>query len=263
MRLNKTHMPDPRIVTTFILVVVFLGSLLFSDWGNLLSHGGGGAMIRLMGKGLISLELSYDFILLALEASLITLAYAVCAISVAVSFGFIGGLIASGGLFSSIVTKLSAIVFFRALLAVVRSIHELIWAWLIALALGFTPMSGILALAIPYSAILARVYADFLNDVPEPSLQALRTSGATPLQVMLYGRIPAAAKEMVSYGFYRFECCIRSASVLSFIGLQGLGYQIGVSLDDLLFAEVWTLLLFLVGLIILVDYWGSTLRRFL
>ncbi len=220
-------------------------------------------MIRLMGKGLISLELSYDFILLALEASLITLAYAVCAISVAVLFGFIGGLIASGGLFSSIVTKLSAIVFFRALLAVVRSIHELIWAWLIALALGFTPMSGILALAIPYSAILARVYADFLNDVPEPSLQALRTSGATPLQVMLYGRIPAAAKEMVSYGFYRFECCIRSASVLSFIGLQGLGYQIGVSLDDLLFAEVWTLLLFLVGLIILVDYWGSTLRRFL
>ena len=52
-------MPDPRIVTTFILVVVFLGSLLFSDWGNLVSHGGGGAMIRLMGKGLISLELSY------------------------------------------------------------------------------------------------------------------------------------------------------------------------------------------------------------
>ena len=131
MRLNKTHMPDPRIVTTFILVVVFLGSLLFSDWGNLVSHGGGGAMIRLMGKGLISLELSYDFILLALEASLITLAYAVCAISVAVLFGFIGGLIASGGLFSSIVTKLSAIVFFRALLAVVRSIHELIWAWLL------------------------------------------------------------------------------------------------------------------------------------
>ena len=73
MRLNKTHMPDPRIVTTFILVVVFLGSLLSSDWGNLVSHGGGGAMIRLMGKGLISLELSYDFILLALEASLICL----------------------------------------------------------------------------------------------------------------------------------------------------------------------------------------------
>ena len=82
-------MPDPRIVTTFILVVVFLGSLLFSDWGNLVSHGGGATMIRLMGKGLISLELSYDFILLALEASLITLAYAVCAISVAVLLSLI------------------------------------------------------------------------------------------------------------------------------------------------------------------------------
>ena len=127
--------------------------------------------------------------------------------------------------------------------------------------LGFTPISGVIALAIPYGAIIARVFADFLNDVPEAPLRSLRSSGAGPIKILIYGRIPLASRDMVSYGFYRFEWCVRSASVLSFIGLQGLGYQIGVSLDDLKFGEVWTLLAFLIGLIVLIDYWGSLLRR--
>ena len=136
-----------------------------------------------------------------------------------------------------------------------------IWAWLLAIALGFTPTAGVMALAIPYSAILARVFADFLNDVPDSPLNALRSSGASPIQVLIYGRIPLAAKDILSYAFYRFECCLRSAAVLSFIGLQGIGYQIMVSLDDVNFGQVWTLLIFLVAMVVLIDHWGSQIRR--
>ena len=66
---------------------------------------------------------------------------------------------------------------------------------------------------------------------------------------------------MLSYGFYRFECCLRSAAVLSFIGLQGIGYQIEVSMQDLYFGQVWVLIYFLIFLIVSVDWWGSKLRR--
>ena len=70
-----------------------------------------------------------------------------------------------------------------------------------------------------------------------------------------------AAKDILSYAFYRFECCLRSAAVLSFIGLQGIGYQIMVSLDDVNFGQVWTLLIFLVAMVVLIDHWGSQIRR--
>ena len=48
---------------------------------------------------------------------------------------------------------------------------------------------------------------------------------------------------------------------MSFVGIAGLGYQIQLSLDDLLYGQVWTLLLFLVALIVLVDSWSTVVRR--
>jgi phosphonate transport system permease protein len=66
---------------------------------------------------------------------------------------------------------------------------------------------------------------------------------------------------MLSYSFYRLECAIRAAAIMSFVGIAGLGMQISLSLDDLRYNEVWTLLFFLIGLILLVDLWSGWLRR--
>ena len=149
----------------------------------------------------------------------------------------------------------------RALLAVLRSIHELVWAWLFVVAIGLSPMAAILALAIPYGGILGRIYSDILNDGPQEPLQALRAAGASEWKVFLYGRLPMALPDMLSYTFYRFECAVRAAAVMSFVGIAGLGYQIQISLDDLKFDQVWTLLLFLTAIIVLVDLWSSLVRR--
>ena len=72
---------------------------------------------------------------------------------------------------------------------------------LLVIALWFTPTAVVMALSIPYCAIFARVFADFLNDVPDSPLNALRSSGASSFQVLIYGRIPLAAKDILSYAF--------------------------------------------------------------
>ena len=72
-----------------------------------------------------------------------------------------------------------------------------------------------------------------------------------------------ALPDMVSYTFYRFECAIRSAAIMGFVGVGGLGMQIQLSLLDLYFNEVWTLLFTLVGLVLVVDLWSSWVRRHL
>ena len=48
---------------------------------------------------------------------------------------------------------------------------------------------------------------------------------------------------------------------MSFVGIQGLGYQIQLSLNDLLFNQVWTLMLFLIAVVLLVDLWSTRVRR--
>ena len=122
-------------------------------------------------------------------------------------------------------------------------------------------MAAILALAIPYGGILGRIYSEILTDVPERPLQALRISGASEVKVLMYGRLAMALPDMLSYTFYRFECAIRAAAIMSFVGIAGLGYQIQLSLDDLLYGQVWTLLTFLVLLILVVDVWSTVVRR--
>ncbi len=70
-----------------------------------------------------------------------------------------------------------------------------------------------------------------------------------------------ALPDMLGNTFYRFECAIRSAAIMSFVGIGGLGYEIQLSLHDLLFDQVWTLLLFMVGMVVLVDMWSSRVRQ--
>ena len=130
-----------------------------------------------------------------------------------------------------------------------RAIHELVWALLFVAAIGLSPFAAVLALALPYAGILGRILAEMLQDVPPGPLASLRTTGAGEGKVLLYGRLPMAFPNMVSYALYRFECGIRSAAIMSFVGLGGLGYQIQISLDDLRFAEVWTFVYCLVLLV--------------
>ena len=99
-------------------------------------------------------------------------------------------------------------------------------------------MAAIIALGLPYGGILGRVYADQLQDVPPEPLRALRTAGASPVRLLFYGYLPMALPDLLGYTFYRFECAVRAAAIMSFVGIQGLGYQIHLSLHDLLFDQV-------------------------
>ena len=248
-----------------LLTLVLVGALVWSvgsiNWGDGVVHTGGGGSLKDFIWALFPPELSLSFLQTALIASWQTVAYAVAGITLAVLMGLPLGIIASGSLAQSSRTRIAMVTSVRFLLAATRSIHELIWAVLFVAAFGLSSLAVILAIAIPYAGILGRIYSELLNDVPEEPLRALRSAGASPVRVLLYGRFQIMLGDLISYSFYRLECAIRAAAIMSFVGIQGLGYEIQLSLNDLLFNEVWTLLLFLVVLVLLVDYWSTRVRR--
>ena len=258
---SRTNFLEGRGLLTLILAVAVGLSLISVDWTEGIFHSGGVSSAVRIFRNIFTPELSLDFLRIAVEATWRTLTFAVAGVTLAVGIGLPLGVVASGVLFREGRLRTLSIVLARFVLAFLRSIHELVWAWFFVVAIGLSPMAAILALALPYSGILGRLYADFLNDVPQRPLQALRTSGASEFKVMAYGRMPMALPDMLSYTFYRFECGVRSAAILSFVGIQGLGYQIQLSLDDLFYDQVWTLMFFLVGVIVLIDVWSSVVRR--
>lgn len=230
-------------------------------WNDSLIHANGLEAMAEIGHAFLRPDLSTEILRIALAAAWRTVAYATAGVSLAVLLAFPIGVLASGVLARGRFGRSIVATVFRALLGALRAIHELVWAWLFVAAIGLSPFAAVLALALPYAGILGRILADMLNDVPEAPLRSLRSAGASEWKTLLYGRLPAAWANMVSYTLYRYECGVRSAAIMSFVGLGGLGYQIQISLDDLRYREAWTFIFCLVGLVMLIDAWSRILRQ--
>jgi phosphonate transport system permease protein len=250
-----------RGALTVILIVAFLLSLASVDWNGKMLHAGGVAAVVDIFEAALQPNLSGDVLEKAARETWTTLTYAVAGMTVGLAIGLPAGIIASGTTTRAGWLRRLNVGVARGVLAFMRAIHELVWAWIFVAAIGLSPMAAVFALGIPYGGILGRIYAELLQDVPEGPLRALRSAGAREWRVLLYGRLPMATPDMVSYGFYRLECGIRSAAIMSFVGLGGLGQQIQLSLADLDYERMWTYLFFLVALIVVVDLWSTQFRR--
>ena len=261
MKPRRPLLESPHLLSLLLLGVV-AWSLSTVDWSSPLVHTGGGESALRFLLALFPPDLTPAFLLVCLKAAWQTLAFALAGMTIAVLIGFPLGVIASGALLAPDSRfRLPVVLAARFVLGAMRSIHELVWAVLFVAAIGLSPLAAIFALGLPYAGILGRIYAEFLEDVPAEPLVALRAAGSSSLQTLVYGQLPMSLPDLVSYTFYRFECSIRAAAILSFVGIRGIGYEIQLSLGDLLFSQVWTLLLVLLALVVLVDFWSGRVRR--
>ena len=151
--------------------------------------------------------------------------------------------------------------FLRVLIALMRSVHELLWAVLFLAALGFNSFAAVVAIAIPYGGTLAKIFSEMIDESSRDSAHGLRAIGASPLVVFGIGLLPRALPDMVAYTFYRSECAIRSAAILGFFGYETLGYYVKASFDNLHYGEVWTYLYAIFALVLAVDLTSSAVRR--
>ena len=149
----------------------------------------------------------------------------------------------------------------RILIALLRSVHELIWAVLFLAAFGRSNLSAVIAIAIPTMGTMAKVFSEMIDEAPRDAAQALRATGASPLQVYLFGLLPRALPDITAYGFYQFECALRASAVMGFFGFATLGYYISASFENLYYGEVWTYLYALIALIVVAEWWSGEVRR--
>ena len=148
----------------------------------------------------------------------------------------------------------------RGVLIFLRSVPEIVWALLFVRAVGLGPTAGVLAIAITYSGMLGKVYAEIFESVDQRPAHALLHAGAGRLSAFFYGILPNAAAEVVSYTVYRWECAIRASVVMGFVGAGGLGQQIDLSMRMFAGAEVASMLLTFLVLVMLADGFSRLLR---
>jgi phosphonate transport system permease protein len=140
-----------------------------------------------------------------------------------ISFGFCG--LAAGVAAGLAMALLYGFRSVRLLAAILRSVHELIWALLLLAIFGPTVWTGVSAIALAYAGIFAKVYSEILDEADQRVAQVLPMT-TDRMSRFVYGRAAVAYPALASYTRYRLECAIRSSAVLGFIGLPTLGFQL-------------------------------------
>ena len=149
----------------------------------------------------------------------------------------------------------------KALLNLLRTIPEILWALIFVFMVGLGPFSGVLALGFHTGGVLGKLFGEVLEDVDPRPLEALQSTGASRLRILLYGVLPQAAPQFVSYALYRWEVNIRAAAILGFVGAGGLGQRIHVTISLFLEHQLLTLILAIYAMVTLVDALSAYLRR--
>jgi phosphonate transport system permease protein len=149
----------------------------------------------------------------------------------------------------------------RLVLNVFRSVPDILWALVFVVALGLGPFPGTLALAVHSAGILGKLYSETLEAVPVRPVEALQATGAGGLQAFLFGRLPQAMSGFTSLTLYQWECNIRSATILGFVGAGGIGQQILVSMNLFNYPKVSTLVGATIIVVLLVDRFSAAIRR--
>jgi phosphonate transport system permease protein len=170
--------------------------------------------------------------LLSIEAMSVvwTVAFAVLGVAIGATIGF---------LFALLFAQLRLI---RVLCAFLRSVHELFWALLLIQVWGLSPVTGILAVAIPYSGIFAKVFAEMIEEA-DLSAERVLPEGTPIVARFAYARLPELAPQFWTYTLYRLECGMRSTLVLGFVGLPTIGFHLDSYFKQGHYAQAAALLL--------------------
>ena len=226
-----------------------------------LVHGGG---LNLLGQfALAALRPSLDPVVLhsVLSGLGTTVAMALLGWSASLVFGVALGIASSRTVWRTCIGHAAPAELIRKLLALPRSIHELLWGLALLQLVGLEPIVAVVAIAIPFAALVARVLSDLIDALPVANLGALRSGGAPAGIALLTALGPPLMPQLLSYSGYRLECALRSATLLGVFGLGGLGTELRLTLQSLNFPELWSGLWLLLAAMVGLEGLVGWLRR--
>lgn len=149
----------------------------------------------------------------------------------------------------------------RSFIVFTRAIPDLIWALIFVAAVGLGPFPGTLAIAIHSIGMLGKLYAESIEEIDPGQVEALKSTGAHPVQTLAFGVAPQVIPAFVGLTLYRWDINIRNSIVLGLVGAGGIGFELTTSMRLFQYPEVLTILIFVFVIVLLVEQTSSYIRE--
>lgn len=141
-----------------------------------------------------------------------------------------------------------------------RSVPEYLIAFLLLSLLGLQVWPLVLALAIHNFGILGRLWGEVIENADDAASAHLFGSGSSRANVYASATLPGVLNRFLIYFFYRWETCVKDATVLGMLGLLTIGKLIALS-KGFFWDEMFFYVLLSASVIIVMDFTSTWLRR--
>jgi len=142
-----------------------------------------------------------------------------------------------------------------------RSIEPLVMVIIFVVWVGIGPFAGALALALHTTAALAKLYSEQVESINTGPLEAVRATGATRLQTVIYAVVPQIVPPYISFTMYRWDINVRMSTIIGFAGGGGIGFLLQQNINLLQYRAAAAQMLAIAIVVASMDYISSRLRE--
>ena len=149
----------------------------------------------------------------------------------------------------------------RGLIVVGRTFHEVVIAIFFVKLFGFGPVAGLLTLAFASVIFLGKMLAEDIENVRTGPIEAVRATGASFGQLVVYAVVPQVLTRTVGTAIYRLDANVRHSTIVGIVGAGGIGQTLSASFSRYDYDFAAAILLGIIALVALGEWLSDWVRR--
>ena len=148
----------------------------------------------------------------------------------------------------------------RAVIALFRTIPDLVWAIFFIIMVGLGPAAGVLAIMVDKIGFAGRFFAEAMEEADPGPQDALRAIGASRMGIIFSSVFPACLPSFTATSLFALEKAVRGSAALGLVGAGGIGVDLKAAFDLFNYDEALTIILMLLALVMIVEQGSSWIR---
>lgn len=148
----------------------------------------------------------------------------------------------------------------RGFIVMMRAIPDLIFALIFVRAVGIGVLAGILAIGLNSIGMVAKLYADAVEQIDEGPREAVLATGASRLRAILTGVVPQVLPAFIGTALYRLDINFRTSTILGYVGAGGIGFLLQQYLGGLQYDRALGVVTVIVVLVLVVEFVSASVR---
>lgn len=149
----------------------------------------------------------------------------------------------------------------RSIIALSRTLNEIIVAIFMVALFGFGAFAGFLTLTFATIGFLAKLLAEDIEEIQTSQLEALKATGAGFLQSLDFAVLSQCLPRLVGLSLYRLDINFRESAVIGIIGAGGIGGTLSTAMDRYEYSSAGAVLILIIAIVMIAEYSSSWIRR--